>query len=92
MRHRHPGGPHANGQRSVLVRGKFAPLVGTVSMDLTAVDVTAIPGVRVGDVVTIYGSDAGNSILASDVARQMGTVTSDLLTSIGARVRRLCVR
>jgi alanine racemase len=72
----------------VLVRGKMVAIVGVVSMDLTTIDVTDVPGVAVGDVVTIYGSDNGSSILVSDVARQIGTVTSDLLCGLGHRVRR----
>ena len=92
VRHRHPGGPDAVGRRCVLLHGQCAPVVGIVSMDLAAVDVTGIPAARVGDVVTIYGTDGKRSLPVSDAARQMGTVTSDLLTSIGARVRRICVR
>ena len=46
-----------------------------------------MPGVEVGDVVTIYGQD-GCSIYANDVARELGTVTSDLLCAIGKRVPR----
>ena len=71
----------------VIVRGRCAPLVGTISMDLAMVDVTDVPGVAVGDVVTIYGED-GCTIYANDVARELGTVTSDLLCAIGKRVPR----
>ena len=42
---------------NVLVRGKQAPIVGIVSMDVTMIDVTDVSGVEIGDVVTIYGSD-----------------------------------
>src|SRR5215472_13827274 len=42
---------------SVLVRGKLAPIVGIISMDVTMIDVTDVEGAQVGDVVTIYGSD-----------------------------------
>lgn len=73
----------------VIVRGQFAPLVGTVSMDLSAVDVTAVPDVRMGDVVTIYGSDGHASQQVSDVAKVLGTVTSDLCCALGSRVPRI---
>jgi len=73
---------------SVLVRGKRAPLVGTISMDLATVDTTEVPDAAVGDVVTIYGKDGADSIEVSDVAREIGTVTSDLLCALGRRVRR----
>lgn len=78
---------------SVLVRGKLAPIVGIISMDVTMLDVTDIEGVEVGDVATIYGSDdSGNVILANRVARSIGTVTSDLLCAVSQRVERVYVR
>ena len=73
----------------VIVRGQFAPLVGTVSMDLSALDVTDVPDVRMGDVVTIYGSDGHASQQVSDVAKVLGTVTSDLCCDLGPRVPRI---
>ncbi len=72
----------------VIVRGRRVPLVGTISMDLTMVDVTDAPEARLGDVVTIYGTDGKASIHVSDVAREIGTVTSDLLCALGRRVPR----
>jgi len=76
----------------VVVRGKCAPLVGTISMDLAMIDVTGNPGVAIGDVVTILGSDPaakGCELYADDVARELGTVTSDLLCAVGRRVPRV---
>jgi alanine racemase len=79
----------------VVLRGRFAPIVGTVSMDLTTVDVTDLPEVGVGDVATLFGSDGARRgeprWLASDVARQLGTVTSNVLCSVGPRVPRFYV-
>ena len=72
----------------VIIRGRFAPLVGTVSMDLTTADVTDIPGVAVGDVATFYGADGNASQYVSEVARQVGTVTSELCCALGTRVPR----
>jgi alanine racemase len=69
-----------------LVRGLRVPLVGTISMDLTMLDVTDVPGVTLGDVVTISGKDGEAAIEVSDVAREIGTVTSDLLCALGRRV------
>lgn len=73
---------------SALLHGKRVPLVGTISMDLTTVDVTDVPGAAVGDVVTIYGNDGDDAIEVSDVAAEIGTVTSDLLCALGRRVPR----
>jgi alanine racemase len=74
---------------AVLVRGVRAPIVGIVSMDVTMIDVTEVPGVAIGDTATIYGV-AGEQILsASVVARSIGTVTSDLLCAVTQRVPRV---
>jgi alanine racemase len=74
-----------------LVHGRRVPLIGTISMDLTTLDVTDIPRVELGDIVTIYGKDGNDSIVVSDVAREIGTVTSDLLCALGRRVPRYYV-
>ncbi|HTU34917.1 MAG TPA: alanine racemase [Candidatus Acidoferrum sp.] len=71
-----------------IVRAKRIPLVGTISMDLTMLDVTSVPDVAVGDVVTIYGQDGNAQIVVSDVAREINTVTAELLCAVGRRVPR----
>jgi alanine racemase len=76
----------------VLVRGKLAPIVGIVSMDVTMVDVTDVEGAAIGDVATIYGTDGAEVLPANLVARGVGTVTSDLLCAVSQRVPRLYVR
>lgn len=72
----------------VIVRGQFAPIVGTVSMDLTAADVTGISSVCVGDIATIYGSDGATTQSVPDVARIANTASADLLCALGKRVPR----
>jgi alanine racemase len=74
-----------------LVRGKRVPLVGTISMDLTTLDLTDVPEVLLGDVVTIYGKDGDAAIEVSEVAHEIGTVTSDLLCALGRRVPKFYV-
>ncbi|MGH7912177.1 MAG: alanine racemase [Candidatus Dormibacteraceae bacterium] len=69
---------------SVVVRGRRAPLIGRVSMDMLALDVTDIPGVRPGDVATLIG----RGISAEEVAEWSGTSSYEVLLAIGARVRR----
>lgn len=75
----------------VLIRGQRAPLVGIVSMDLAMVDVTDFRDTALGDVVTIYGKDGKDAIEVSDVAREIGTVASDLLCALGRRVPKMYV-
>src|SRR6266853_3683526 len=81
----------SNGRGCVLVRGKLCPIVGIVSMDVTMIDVTDVDGVEIGEVVTIYGTDGEHVHPANAVARSIGTVTSDLLCAVAARVPRVYV-
>jgi len=74
---------------SVLVRGKRAPIVGIISMDVTMIDVTDVPDAAIGDTVTIYGTDGAERHPAHLVARSIGTVTSDLLCMVSKRVPRI---
>ena len=75
----------------VLVNGVLAPIVGIISMDVTMADVTDVPHVALGDVATVYGFDGDHLLAANLVARSIGTVTSDLLCAVSARVPRLYV-
>jgi alanine racemase len=72
----------------VLVRGRRAPLVGMVSMDAITLDVTEVPGVQVGDVATLIGQDGDQRITAEEAAQWSGTISYEVLTSIGPRVER----
>jgi alanine racemase len=72
----------------VLVRGKRAPIVGAVSMDMSMIDVTEIPGISVRDEVVVLGAQDGASITADDVAAQVGTIAWEIMTSISRRVPR----
>lgn len=85
------GIPHRLGNRgSVIVKGKLAPIIGAVSMDLTTIDVTG-SAVKVGDAVTLLGSEGGASIDAAQMARWAGTISYSVLCGIHARVKRLYV-
>lgn len=76
----------------VLVRGRRAPIAGAVSMDLTSVDVTDIPGVAIGDEVVVLGSQEGplgsDTISAEQIAAQAGTIAWEVLTAVSRRVPR----
>ena len=79
-------------QGHVLVRGARVPIVGSVSMDMTMVDVTDVPGVRVGDECVVLGSQKGPAgeavVTAEELARTLGTIPWEILTSISRRVPR----
>lgn len=76
----------------VLVRGVRAPIVGNVSMDLTTIDVTDVPGVAVGDECVVLGTQKGPlgeaTIGAAEIARSLGTIPWEVLTSVSRRVPR----
>ena len=75
-----------------LARGRRVPIVGTMSMDLTMLDVTDIPGARIGDEVVFLGQQEGalgrDVITAEEIAETTGTIPWEVLTSISRRVPR----
>jgi alanine racemase len=70
----------------VFVAGGLRPILGRVSMDVCAVDVTGLD-VAVGDRVELYGANR----MIDDAATAAGTISYELLTSITTRVQRLYV-
>jgi alanine racemase len=72
----------------VIVRGHYAPVVGRISMDLTLLDVTDVPGVAVNDCVTLIGADGDLSLTAEDIAQTAGTLSYEITCGISARVPR----
>jgi alanine racemase len=76
-------------QGEVLVRGRRVAIVGRISMDYTTIDVTDVPGVGVGERVTLLGADGGARIRAEEIAARTGTVPYDVTCSIGKRVERV---
>ncbi len=74
---------------AVLVRGQRTPIIGTICMDLTTVDVTDIRGVSQGDEVVLLGQQKDAAISADEVASWANTISYEILTSISARVPRI---
>jgi alanine racemase len=72
----------------VIVREHYAPIVGRISMDLTLVDVTGLPGVAVGDEAILLGSSDGLSVDAREHAALANTVLYEILCGISKRVPR----
>ncbi|HEX8473985.1 MAG TPA: alanine racemase [Pyrinomonadaceae bacterium] len=73
----------------VVVRGTYAPVVGRISMDLTLLDVTSVPGVATGDPVTLLGEDGELTVPAEDIARTAGTISYEVTCGISERVPRV---
>lgn len=80
---------HLSGQGEVLVRGARARVAGTVCMDWTLLDVTDIPGVTVGDQVTLLGGDRGQTVTAEEWAARIGTISYEVFCQISKRVPRI---
>ena len=72
----------------VIVGEHYAPIVGRISMDLTLVDVTGIPGVSVGDEVILLGSGDGLNVDAREHAELAHTIPYEILCAISKRVPR----
>jgi alanine racemase len=83
------GVPHRlSNKGKVIAGGRFAPIVGTVSMDLTTIDITHSPRMRPGDVVTLLGREGEVSLDAQQIARTAGTISYNVLCGINVRVKR----
>jgi alanine racemase len=83
------GLPRAAGNHAeVLLAGQRAPIVGRISMDLTTVDVTALPQTAIGDVATVIGEQEGVRLGADVLARACGTIPWEILARLGPRLPR----
>ncbi|MCB0154983.1 MAG: alanine racemase, partial [Anaerolineae bacterium] len=76
--------------REVLVKGQRAPLVGRVSMDQSAINISHIPNVRQGDEVVLIGQQGSETITAEEVAENLGTINYEVVSELLARVPRVC--
>ena len=75
------------GKSYVLINGHQAPVVGKICMDLLAVDVTDCPDVTVGSIATLIGNDGNEEISAPTVADNSESITNELLSRMGRRLK-----
>ena len=75
----------SNGNGSMVLHGKKAPIVGNICMDMTMIDVTKVDNVQEGDSVEIFGDE----ISVHEIAGQIGTISYEVLTSVSERVKRV---
>jgi alanine racemase len=73
----------------VLVRGRRAPVIGTISMDHVTIDVTDVPDAIEGDVVTLWGSDGTERLDVMELGARAGTIGYELLTCVSQRTPRI---
>jgi alanine racemase len=82
---------HLGNKGEVLVRGRRAPRVGTVAMDLSMIDVGGVGDVAAGDEVVIIGEQGGERITLEEVAAAAGTAVEHILTLLSGRPSRVYV-
>lgn len=78
-----------SGNISFLLHGKRVPQIGRICMDMCMVDISRVPDAKVGDVVTIFGTDGDDRIDVDDMTNRLRTVPYELLCSINKRIPRI---
>jgi alanine racemase len=81
----------SNRDAVVLVRGQSCALLGRVTMDLIMIDVSKIDNAEVGDEVVLMGRQGNSEISCAELAQRADTITWEITTRIGSRVRRIFV-
>ena len=81
----------SNRGAAVLVHGKRCPILGRVTMDLIVIDVSGVCDVQVGDDAVLMGRDGNEEISCAELGEKAGTISWEIITRIGARVRRIYV-
>jgi Alr-MurF fusion protein len=76
-----------NGASSVLIDGHLAPTIGSICMDMTMIDITHLPNVKVGDEVEIFGSHLD----IQNLSKTCDTISYEILSRISSRVKRIYV-
>jgi len=74
-----------------IIRGVYATVIGRISMDLTLIDVTNVPGVQTEDEVIFMGAEGDLSVSAEEIARTAGTLSYEVTCGIGGRVPRVFI-
>jgi alanine racemase len=75
----------SNGAGKMWVNGQLAPVVGTINMDMTMIDITGIPNVEEGDEVVVFGKQ----LPVAQVAHWANTIPYEILTGVSQRVKRI---
>lgn len=77
---------------SVLIRGRRAPIIGRVCMDQFMVDVTDMPEVSVGDVVTLIGRDGEETLSVEEISEMAGSFNYEFVCDVSRRVPRVYIK
>ena len=75
----------------VLIKGRRAPILGRVCMDMMVVDLTGIPDVGLTEEVVLIGSQGKEAITAVELAERANTIPYEILSAIGSRIPRIYI-
>ncbi|CAM0496714.1 alanine racemase [Thermoanaerobacter kivui] len=75
----------------VLIKGKYAPVVGRICMDQCMIDVTDVDNVEVGDEVVIFGMQQDKKITVDEIAKKLNTIPYEVYCGISRRVPRIYI-
>jgi alanine racemase len=78
-----------SGKAEVLVRGQRCPVLGSITMDMCLIDVTALDAVRLGEDVVLLGAQAEGRVSAEELAVASDTIPWEILCGISKRVPRV---
>jgi alanine racemase len=82
---------HLSNRLQVLIRGQLVPQIGAITMDQLMLDVSNIPDVEVGEIVTLIGRDLDGEISADDWANALDTISWEILCSFKHRLPRVSI-
>ena len=77
-----------SGKLEMIAKGVRVPIIGRVCMDMCMIDVTEVPDIKAGDVVTVVGEEQNASVWMDELAEKSGTIPHEPLTQLTKRVRR----
>ena len=80
-----------SGKMHVLIQGRRVPQIGTITMDQLMVDVSTIPNIQEGEIVTLLGEEGNEKISADDWAEQLNTISREILCGFKHRLPRVGV-
>lgn len=79
---------HFSNNADMLIRGKRCPVVGVIGMDMTMVDVSGLPDLPIGEIVTVIGRDKDDELRATELAKRAGTISYELTCRLGNSLPR----
>ncbi|GMQ60005.1 serine racemase VanT catalytic subunit [Vallitalea sediminicola] len=76
---------------SVLLHGYRVPIIGKICMDQLIIDITNVPDVKQGDIVTLIGVDGIEKIYATEVANKSKSIANEILSRLSYRVKKIYI-